>query len=175
MTTEIALFLIFVDLILPQLILCGTLYMVWWMHRPFIAPFLYSVSIFFLCFSFKYAFGEKKDLDSPFKTCFILTIPKFTLPSVHSALAIYLCIHFTLYYLKSVKKNSILIQEPAVTNWPRFRVAVVWLYFGLVCFARIYLRLNDILDIIIGAMIGLIGSFAESWMKQGEKKLKNGD
>jgi membrane-associated phospholipid phosphatase len=174
--TEIILALLVIDLILPQLITSSILYMVWWVHRPFFVPFLSSVFIVSICFVFKYAFGEKKDLDSIFKTCLALTIPKYTLPSVHAALGIYFCVHFTFYYLKSRKLN-ILNQDPPVTNWPRFKICIIWVYFGLLCVARIYLRLNDILDLIVGSMIGLLVSFAiEFWFRQGEKKpLIHGD
>lgn len=169
--TEIILTLLAIDLLLPQLITAGIFYMVWWMHRPFFLPFLSSVTIFFVCFIFKYAFGEKKDLDSIFKTCFALTIPKYTLPSVHAALGIYYSVHFTLVYWGRLKGHSVLNQDPPVTNWPRLKIILIWVYFALLCFARIYLRFNDILDVIVGSMIGLLISFIiEYWLKQGEKK-----
>jgi len=172
--TEIILVLLFVDLLLPQMITGGILYMIWWMHKPFFLPFLSSVTIFFVCFIFKYAFGEKRDLDSIFKTCFALTIPKYTLPSVHAALGIYFCVYFTFVYWGRLKGDTkILNQDPPITNWPRLKICIIWIYFALLCFARIYLHLSDILDIIVGAMIGLLVSFL---IKQGEKKaIKHGD
>jgi membrane-associated phospholipid phosphatase len=176
-TTEFIIGLSVLDLILPQLIFCGILYMIWWVHKPFFIPFFFSVVIFIICFIFKFAFGERKeDLISPFQTCMLLTIPKYTLPSVHSALGVYLCIHFTIYYLKTSSLSpSILNQDPPVTNWPKFRVGLIWIYFVLLCFSRIHLQLNHVLDIIVGCMIGLIAGFVESWIYKKQKKEKNGD
>ena len=97
MSTELIFFLVAVNLVFPQLVISGLLYMLWWGYRPFIQPAFFSLAIIIVVFLFKFAFSYSSftPLDPLFQNCLLLSIPKFTMPSLHAALGVFLSIFFS--------------------------------------------------------------------------------
>ncbi len=94
-------------------------------------------------------------------TLFVFT-SEYTMPSIHATMCVIVAAHLTRRYWPSSSSSSILhsTSTPLISDdhYPTnttcyIRIACAWLYAAVLCFSRMYMRVNDSWDLIAGVAL----------------------
>ncbi len=149
----------FVSNSLYCLCVASLFYALWWQHKQLVIPIIFTVMIILTGLLFKVIIGVKATTS----TCcmgFVLT-HTYSLPSLHAAIVIFLCAYYIrplfhqLYTIPDPERQEIAITK-MTENECWVRLVVLVLYAILVCYSRVYLILNSIVDVIVGIVLGLL-------------------
>jgi hypothetical protein len=126
----------------------------------------------FACLVLKYAIGIRHGAALAADCClgYILALD-YSLPSVHAMGAVLLAIYVSEPYWRLLRpllvaqsdeeaqKEEFVAaassSDPALLKDARIRLVLIWLYASALCYARFALRLNGLLDLLLGAAIGV--------------------
>jgi membrane-associated phospholipid phosphatase len=128
-----------------------------------------------ICLMLKFTIGMRHGSALPAECClgYVLSLD-YSLPSVHAMGAVLLGIYLSEPYWLLLRPLLITqpdeeAQEeepekpvdPALLKDARIRLALIWIYVVALCYARLVLRLNGLLDVLLGALIG-VSAFASA-------------
>jgi len=129
---------------LSQFCAAAFAYTIWTQDMILAPPCLLIGMVCFIGLGFKYALQVTHSA-YPAKCCigYVLSFG-YSMPSIHAAVVMLLAIYFSRQYW---------LYDSHISS---MRVSLIWCYAVAVCYSRVYLTLNNELDVLVGAVIGLV-------------------
>lgn len=158
----------FISNSLFSLCIAAIFYATWWQHKPLIIPILITAMLFIVGMLFKYIIAAVHA--PPCCIGFVLT-HYYALPSLHAAIVFFLCAYFAKPLVKQLYPNLTIVTDPeqqeiAITKMSEnecyVRIGAISLYGIMVCYSRVFLLLNTMVDVFVGLVIGLLFALLES-------------